>query len=171
VRIAITGKPRTGKTTLCERLFRMIKDDTDCDGFITKEKREHGRRVGFIFHELRSGEECWLSHVRNQSSIRVGKYGVYLENVDRMAEKLLEYRKREFVIIDEIGPMELKSVNFVRSVEKLMEGHNNLIFTIHLKSNHWLLQRIRNEFEVLIIDERNRDEMAYRLAEKILKRR
>jgi nucleoside-triphosphatase len=174
VRVAITGKPRTGKTTLCFKLYESLKDEFDCGGFVTFEVRETrggiSRRIGFRFHDLSTGEEMWLARVDHASSVTVGKYGVFVENIDRVSEKIFEYSKKEVFILDEVGPMELKSRKFVESVDDVIENSNSvLIFTIHLKSNHWLLRKIRSTFDVIVIDENNRDAIAYELKERLKK--
>jgi nucleoside-triphosphatase len=156
VRIAITGKPGCGKTTLCMRIFQRLKDEFKISGVVTREVREKGKRIGFLFHDLSTGEEIWLAHVENPSQTRVGKYGVYVENISIISNRL-KHRDAEVMIVDEIGPMELKSFDFVRAIEELLDGKKTLIFTIHLKSKHPLLERIRREFRVFYIDEKNRD--------------
>ncbi len=159
MKIAVTGRPGIGKTTLCLKVYGALKDSMDVRGFVTKEVRERGVRVGFKLVDLESGEEAWLAKVGFKSPVRVGKYGVILESIDRFAERIKSYGDADLVILDEVGPMELKSDRFVKAVEWLM-GRDNLLFTIHMKSQHPLLRRIRSEFEVIILTEDNRDEVA-----------
>jgi nucleoside-triphosphatase len=166
IRIAITGKPGCGKTTLCERIYQRI-EGIDCGGFITKEVRERGVRVGFKIVDLEKGDEKWLAHVRNPSKIRVGKYGVYLDGIDEIADRIASYTRKDLIIIDELGPMELKSKKFVNSIYELIDGDLNLIFTIHLKSKHPLLNKIRREFEVIEINKENREQMVEKILEKM----
>jgi nucleoside-triphosphatase len=158
VRIAITGKPGCGKTTLCLKIFQRLKGKLKISGVVTREVRERGRRIGFLFCDLSTGEEMWLAHVKNPSKIRVGKYGVYVENIGIISERLRN-RDAEVMIVDEIGPMELKSLDFVRAIEDLINEKKTLIFTIHLRAKHPLLERIRREFKVFYIDEKNRDDV------------
>jgi len=155
VKIAITGKPGSGKTTICERIFSELRGRAS--GVITREVREKGRRVGFIFYDLNDGEEIWLAHKDNPSPIRVGKYGVFVENIEKISEKLYRYMDVEVLIVDEVGPMELKSPSFIRVMEKVLERDKSTILTIHLRSKHPLLEKIRRKFRVFFIDERNRD--------------
>ncbi|AGK61279.1 putative nucleotide kinase [Archaeoglobus sulfaticallidus PM70-1] len=157
MKIAITGRPGSGKTTLCKRIFDSIKDEFDCGGFITKERREKGIRVGFLFHDLVTGEEFWLASVKSDSRIRVGKYGVILDNIEKISDRIKEYAKKEVLIIDEIGPMELKSRKFVEEVERVLHRDGTNIFTIHYRSNHSLIQKVRKSYQVFVIDEHNRD--------------
>jgi len=100
------------------------------------------------------------------SGIRVGKYGVMVESVDRFAERIGDYMDADLVIIDELGPMELKSEKFVRAVEGLMR-RDCLLFTIHLKARHPLLERVRREFKVYELTVENRDRIAEEIVEMI----
>ncbi len=165
MRVAVTGRPGVGKTTLCLKVFDALRDELDVKGFVTKEVRVSGRRVGFKLVDLVSGESLWLARVDAKSPVRVGRYGVLLESIDEFAERIESYRDADLIIIDEIGPMELKSRRFVEAVEGIVD-RDGLLFTIHLKSQHPLLRRIRSEFEVLTLTEENRD----RMVEEVVRR-
>lgn len=155
MKIAITGKPGIGKTTACLKVYEALKDKINIEGFITFEVREKGRRVGFKIRELKSSKESWLAKV-GDGKIKVGKYVVFVDAVDEISESITNY-DADLIIIDEIGPMELKSRKFIEAVEMLVNKDNNLLFSIHLKSNHPLLQKIRKSFKVFVLDEENRD--------------
>ncbi len=161
MKIAVTGRPGVGKTTLCMKVFKSLKD---VEGFVTLEVRERGRRIGFKLHDLKSGEELWLAKV-GEGYPRVGKYVVFLENLDRFARKISDYDGC-LIVIDEVGPMELKSDNFVRAMERLIESDKNLLVTVHYKSKHPLVERIKREFELYVIDEKNRDDVANEIINK-----
>lgn len=161
MKIAVTGRPGVGKTTLCMKVFKALKN---VEGFVTLEVREKGRRIGFKLHDLKSGEELWLAKV-GEGYPRVGKYVVFLENLDRFARKISDYDGC-LIVIDEVGPMELKSDNFVRAMERLIESDKNLLVTVHYKSKHPLVERIKREFELYVIDEKNRDDVANEIINK-----
>jgi len=156
VKVAVTGRPGVGKTTLCLKVHESLKDKMTVGGFITKEVRRDGVRVGFKLVDLSSGNEEWLARV-GEGKARVGKYAVNVEGLEEFLDSVRT--DADLVIIDEVGPMELKSRKFVRFVENLM-GRERLLFTIHLKSRHRLLDRIRREFKVYVIDESNRNRIA-----------
>ncbi len=159
MKIAVTGRPGIGKTTLCLKVYDALKDNLEIEGFVTREVRERGVRIGFKLIDLKSGEEAWLAKVGYRSPFKVGKYGVILESIDRFAERIEGYANADLIILDEIGPMELKSRKFVEAVEGILD-RDNLLFTIHLKSQHPLLKRIRSEFEVITLSEENRNAVA-----------
>ena len=167
VKIAVTGRPGIGKTTLCLKVYEALKDRLKIKGFVTKEVRERGVRIGFKIIDLESGDEAWLAKVGYKGKFRVGKYGVIVESIDRFAERIKSYADADLVILDEIGPMELKSEKFVEAVKSLL-NRENLLFTIHLKARHPLLDRIRSEFKVIELTEANRNKVAEEIVEMIV---
>ncbi len=166
MKIAVTGRPGIGKTTLCLKVYDALKDKLEIEGFVTREVREKGVRIGFKLIDLKSGEEAWLAKVGYKSPFKVGKYGVILESIDRFAERIEGYSNADLIILDEIGPMELKSRKFVEAVEGILD-RDDLLFTIHLKSHHPLLKRIRSEFEVITLSEENRNAVADEIVRRL----
>uniref|UniRef100_A0A7J2TIA3 Nucleoside-triphosphatase ENP88_01960 n=1 Tax=Archaeoglobus fulgidus TaxID=2234 RepID=A0A7J2TIA3_ARCFL len=156
MRIAITGRPGIGKTTLCLKVYESLKNKIKISGFITLEERSEGKRVGFKLVDLNSKEEAKLARV-GKGKVNVGKYEVLIESFENFLRKLK--LDGDLIIIDEIGPMELKSEKFVSIVNDLL-SKENLLFTIHYRFNHPLLNRIRKNFSIYIIDEKNRDAVA-----------
>ncbi len=153
MRTALTGRPGIGKTTLCLKVYQALKSKIKISGFITTEERDKGVRIGFKLIDLASNRSAQLAKV-GKGRVMVGKYEVLVENLDNFLRDL--EMDGDLVIIDEIGPMELKSKKFVSFVENLLE-RENLLFTIHYKTNHPLIEKIRNSFNVYVIDEKNRD--------------
>ncbi len=166
LRVAVTGRPGIGKTTLCIKVFEAVKDKLDVEGFVTREVRINRARVGFKIVDLKSGEEMWLARAGDFSPVKVGRYSVFVESVDAVARRIYDYDS-DLIIIDEIGPMELKSREFVGAIEDLISRDVNMLFTIHLKSKHGLLEKIRREFEVVVIDETNRDKASEVIIRKL----
>ncbi len=163
MKIAVTGKPGIGKTTLCLKVYQKLKDKIEVDGFITKEVRDRGIRIGFKIVDLKSGEEFWLAKV-GIGKVKVGKYVVFVENIDRFADKIREF-KGDLIIVDEVGPMELKSEKFIEAVNELVDSRENLLFTVHYKSKHWLVEKIRKNFKLYVLNEENRNKIADEIAD------
>jgi len=166
MKIAVTGRPGVGKTTLCLKVFNALKDVLNVKGFITVEVREKGVRVGFKIKDLVDNDELWLAKI-GVGKVKVGKYTVYVENIDKFAEKIRGYMDADLIILDEVGPMELKSQKFVDEVENLTR-RDNLLFSIHLKAQHPLLSKIRREFKVITLTESNRNIVAEKIINDIL---
>ena len=156
MKVAVTGRPGIGKTTLCLKVYDALKDKLSVAGFVTREVREGGRRIGFKLVNLSSGDETWLAKV-GEGKFKVGKYVVFVENLDRFLDSV--NIESDFIIIDEVGPMELKSKRFVEFMDRVLE-RDNVLVTIHYKSKHRLVEKIRGAFKVYTIDETNRNAVA-----------
>ena len=165
LRIGLTGKPRTGKSTIVRKVIERSKaEGVLVGGMLTADLREHGRRVGFAIEDIRTGETGILAHV--QLSTRgptVGKYTVNLMDLDGIgARSISEATIRpeiELIFIDEIGTMELKSRSFIEAVERALASEKHLVVTVHQRSTHELVHRIRETFEIVEVTEANRDEL------------
>jgi nucleoside-triphosphatase len=129
-RLLIEARPGAGKTTALGRLAERLKDDgVALSGFLTREMREGGRRVGFEI-ETFDGERGLLAHVDIDGPPRVGRYGVDLEEFERLALPSLE-APGSVVVIDELGKMELASERFREAVLGLFEGDAPIVATVH----------------------------------------
>ncbi|WP_456478793.1 NTPase [Geoglobus ahangari] len=165
MRVAITGRPGVGKTTACLKIYERLRGKKDIRGFVTREVREKGVRVGFEIVELTTNETYVLAR-KGDGYPRVGKYRVFVENLEIVASRIAGYANADLVILDEVGPMELKSRSFVDAVERLLDSHENLLLTVHYRSTHPLVLRIKREFEVVELTPENRD----RIVEEVLER-
>jgi nucleoside-triphosphatase len=114
--LLLTGAPGCGKTTVVRRLIDRLGDPR-LRGFFTQELRAHGQRVGFEAVGL-SGQRAVLAHVRSRSKLRVGRYGVELEQLRPLVEAELGAPAEavDAFIVDEIGKMELLCPAFVEAV-------------------------------------------------------
>jgi len=169
MKVAITGRPGIGKTTACLKIYEALKDKYTIRGFVTKEIRRNRERIGFEIIELESGRKLKLAE-KGEGYPRVGKYRVFVKNLDEIARKIPEYQA-DLIIIDEVGPMELKSSLFVKNIEMLIRSDRNVILTIHYKLRHPLLDEIRSLFEVIRLDLNNRDRVVEDVVRRLDKRR
>jgi|YelNatPaOPRAMG01_1025707.scaffolds.fasta_scaffold30654_5 nucleoside-triphosphatase len=143
--LLLTGLPGSGKTTVILSTFEILKRrGISVDGFVTQEVKEGGRRIGFKAVDLTSGDSCWLAKVGVEGKNRVGKYTVLLQEFEGLFVRVFNRAERaaSVVVVDEIGPMELKSRLFLPVLkEKLVKG-KILLATMHrslLTSAHDLL--------------------------------
>lgn len=166
LRIAVTGSPGVGKSTVVAKVTEKLADHPGfkIEGIQTTEIRKEGHREGFSIRNLATGETGNLSHIKGRGP-GFGKYHVNLEDLERIgANAIRNALSCDLVVIDEIGPMELISGAFVAAVGEILESDKPILAVLHHSSRHPLAQRIRKEFEVLTVDAENRNE----LPEKIL---
>ncbi|HID04569.1 MAG TPA: NTPase [Candidatus Caldiarchaeum subterraneum] len=160
--IALTGRPGVGKTTAVMRVADALKPQgVKVGGIYTKEVRRGGARVGFDVIDILTGESSILARVGSTGGPRVGKYVVYVEELESKGVKAIERALEtcDVVVVDEIGPMELKSSLFVKTVERLMHVDKPVVATVHLKARDPLVVRVKARAgkDLITLDENNRD--------------
>jgi len=132
----LTGRPGTGKTSLIKQALAEMKGNAG--GFYTEEMRSQGVRQGFRLVTL-DGQSAVLAHIDIRSQYRVSKYGVNIDNLDRVGVFALQQAAEQcdLVVIDEIGKMELFSTKFRQAVLDIIDGGKKLLGTIMLNPNLW----------------------------------
>ena len=132
----LTGRPGTGKTSLIKQAVAKMRGKAG--GFYTEEIRSGGIREGFRLVTL-DGQEATLAHVNIHSPYRVSKYGVDIDNLDRVGVPALRraVQQCDLVVIDEIGKMELFSFDFRDAVLQIIGSGKRVLGTIMLNANPW----------------------------------
>jgi len=156
----ITGRPGSGKTTLVRTVVEALR--APAGGFYTREVRgPGGRRTGFDIVTL-DGATATLADVALDSPHRVGRYGVDVEAVERVAVPALEaaIEGGRLVVIDEIGKMELLSPKFQRAVIEAVRRHRVLFGTI-MEASHPFADEIKAQPDVIVheLREDNRERL------------
>ncbi|NQE05868.1 hypothetical protein C5S32_08355 [ANME-1 cluster archaeon GoMg1] len=168
IRIGITGKPRIGKSTIIKAVITRLKAECIAvGGMLTSDIWEGGVRVGFFLEDINTGEIGILAHVHHRQTgpkVKVGKYTVNLTDLDSIGansiKNALTHPDPIIIIVDEIGPMELKSKQFIEAVEEAIESGKSMLVSVHQRSEHELVKRVKEEFEMFEVTQENRDEMA-----------
>jgi nucleoside-triphosphatase len=134
--ILLTGRPRVGKTTIIKDVVRRLPGQAG--GFYTEEMRERGRRQGFKIVTL-DGREGVLAHVDIESRMRVSKYGVNLADLEDIGVAAIReaIAEKDYVVIDEIGKMELFSRTFRDAVWEAIYSNKPVLGTITLSFHPW----------------------------------
>src|SRR5437870_9964144 len=123
-RVLLTGRPGSGKTTLIKRVLNKLPHRFG--GFYTEEIRDHGTRVGFKVVALEGGEAVF-AHVDFPATAgpeRLGKYGLDLSALEAVGVNAIReaVQAKRLIVIDEIGPMEIRSVAFRGAVSEALDS-------------------------------------------------
>jgi nucleoside-triphosphatase len=148
----ITGPPRCGKTTLIMRLSQDSSLSHKIGGFITEEFREKGQRLGFKIITLPDKKEGLLARKGYSSAYRVGKYGVNVQDFEKIGCSSLEaaLHSGKFIVIDEIGKMELFSEKFKTYLYQALEAPQKMLATI-METKNEFADRIKKRKDVRVI--------------------
>src|SRR5437660_894462 len=134
-KVLLTGRPGCGKTTLIKRVVKNLSQRAA--GFYTEEIRDRGIRVGFKIVTL-DGDEGVLAHVDFPAAAgpeRLGRYKLDFPALETVGVKAVREaaRARQLVVIDEIGPMEIRSAMFRDTVNEVLESEVPLLATIFVR--------------------------------------
>jgi len=159
-KILVTAKPRTGKSTLISKIVSELGIN-NCGGFYTEEIRVDGERTGFMIKTL-DGKKGLLASTNIISDIKVSRYGVDINTFEQLCLPSIEEAllNKKFIIIDEIGPMQLYSEKYKELLMKVLKSDKTLIGTIFFDSHPWIDEfKKNNEIELIELTMENRDNM------------
>ena len=169
----ITGPPGSGKTSVVERVMSILREQgLRAGGIYCPEIREGGIRVGFKIIDIMTGEERILAHVNQPAGPQVSKYRVNVGNVDELSESAINraLNAADFLIVDEIAPMEICSEGFKRAVLAALDSPKPVIAVIHQRTTTGFIGKIKARGDVQIFEvKRARADLPEQLADAVLK--
>lgn len=139
MRVFITGPAGVGKTTLVERVAKEVERwGYIVGGMITREVKRNRRRIGFKIITLDTSKEGTLASLRGTShlpGVPFGKYVVHVYELERIGVSAIRRAlvEADLIVIDEIGPMEYKSDEFVKVIGEVLKSEKPLLAVVHRK--------------------------------------
>ncbi|MCE4614133.1 MAG: nucleoside-triphosphatase [Desulfurococcales archaeon] len=160
-RIGLTGPPGSGKTTIVKKAVSLLTSrGCEVTGFYTPEVRVGGQRLGFQIEDIETGRKVWLAKRNIGSRFRVGSYGVLMEAGAFMHEILARSLDSDFIVIDEIGPMELVFSSVEMEMKRILAIAERFLVVYHrrLRNSHpEIFNLIKSKGKTFWIDKDNRD--------------
>jgi nucleoside-triphosphatase len=170
--IVLTGAPGVGKTTALIHVARALKErGVKVGGIVSRELRTNNNmRIGFEFIDLTTNDRNVLASITGNGP-KAGKYFVNVTGCRFAAERLMNaVRNSDVIICDEIGPMELKSREFIDAGKNLLDVDKKVIVVVvHQKLQHLLIDEFRNKSSLLInLDLENREKVNEILLDRLI---
>jgi len=167
----VTGPPGIGKSTLVAKVVYAVRSRGHAvGGCLTKEVRVGRERTGFMLIDLLSGNEAELASVKGLGP-RVGRYRVNIRNLSGLgASSLLRAADlADFIVIDEVGPMELTSPEFRKGVSACLTTGKPMLIVLHESMKDPLMTEINEQTnkELLELTLHNREKIANELPTEI----
>lgn len=156
--ILITGKPRSGKSTLLEHAVERIEPKV---GILVKELRENGERIAFemVTHQNNRAIFC---DTRVETPHKIGRYFFNLPNLEAMLPSVSHFEHNDFLYLDEIGQMQLLSAKFKDLTLKFLDSSNTCLATISYIYEDDFTRMVKERKDVILVEitEENREEKA-----------
>jgi len=171
LKIVITGRPGSGKSTVLRKVIEKLKSlGLTVGGIVCPDVRDsQGKRIGFKIINVLTGEEGWLAKAYEQGYPRIGKYKVHVEEAERIGVKALDeaLEKADIIVIDEIGPMELLISKLRMKFIEVLKSTKPTIVIAHYRLNDREILKLLSgslKFEVNLA---NRDNLPTVITDKI----
>lgn len=169
----LTGPPGIGKSTVVSRVIYLVRTKGYAvGGCLTKERRSGRERTGFTIVDLMSGLEATLASSQSSLGPRVGRYRVDVKGLAEVGASALMHAATgaEFIVIDELGPMELTSPEFKNAAEACFNSGRPILAVVHYTMKDPLIDHLRalQNKQLVEVTLENRDGLAVRLAGEIL---
>ncbi len=120
--IIISGNIQQGKTTFVRKVIHRLKrQNIDIGGFMSNVEYHADKRVGYTLEDIKSGAKVQLCSIIEDFNWK--KQGKFFFNPDAIEKgnKILNFENSipELIIIDEIGPLEVKSGGWSPAIQKI----------------------------------------------------
>jgi nucleoside-triphosphatase len=172
INFLVTGRPGCGKTSVIERVMKLLEEKGfQAGGIFCPELREGGIRVGFKIIDIMDRKERMLAHVNQREGPQVSKYRVNVAAVDELSERAIgrALSEADFIIIDEIAPMEIHSPGFRRAVRAALGSSKPLLAAIHQRTVSGFIGEVKSrpDTKLFEITRENFSKLPIELAELI----
>lgn len=120
--IIISGERQQGKTAFLQELVRKLKEsNVEVTGFFAAGVHEGSKRIGFDLVDVKSGNSWPLCREKETT----GSYHRFQFNEETLARgnrilDIAELGEAKLVVIDEVGPIEMKNGGWAQAIGKLL---------------------------------------------------
>jgi nucleoside-triphosphatase THEP1 len=125
---AVTGNIHQGKTQFTEQLVdRLKKEKIIVKGFLAKGKFENNIRTEFFIQDIQSGQNEKLCTIKAGTNPGKTDRFLFLENGLNFGCEILDAKSispEEIIVIDEVGPYELKGLGWSNALELLLKKND-----------------------------------------------
>ena len=112
-----------------------------------------------------------MAHVDRDEGPQVGTYRVNVAAIDAVCSTAFPraFEDAEFLVVDEIAPMEVYSDEFIKQVRRALDADLPLVAAIHYHSTEGFIGEVkgRHDTEMVEVTPANRDELPITIREQL----
>lgn len=132
--VIITGNVKSGKSSFLQNIINQcIENNLKPSGILSTAIIEQNKHKGYMLIDLITNQKIILSTTQpNNELIKVGKYFIYPQSL-QLGKKWLDLnyiQQADFVVIDEIGPWELKHQGWATSLNQIVRYYNKPLILV-----------------------------------------
>lgn len=148
----IVGKKGAGKTSLAGQITEILKNkELQVAGLLAPAFFEAGERCGYLVRNIENGKETPLC--KRTTDIKENMPGNYVFDPEgiRYGEQWLseiDHEQKDLVVIDELGPFELKGMGWDPALLTLMEQYKGPMLWVVREA---LTEEITNKYGVVVL--------------------
>jgi molybdopterin-guanine dinucleotide biosynthesis protein A len=157
VRLLVVGESGSGKTSWCrEYIKRRRESGSSVGGILSPSIEKQGQRVGSNALDLLTGQEvpfAWLSGYRSfKRGEVVGDYTISRNGIIFACDSIKRAveSRCDLVVIDEVGPLELRGKGLMPAVKLALASAVNALIVVR-SSLKETLQRQFPEYEFVVV--------------------
>jgi nucleoside-triphosphatase THEP1 len=127
--VIITSEINSGKTQTLEKISNALKaKNISVGGFLSIAEFEKGKKVSYHLKNIATDEEVPIATQRKfDTSITIGKYFFYEHAFDKANDWLTDTRQLNVIIIDEVGPLEMRGGGFYELLTNLFQDFKGVL--------------------------------------------
>jgi nucleoside-triphosphatase THEP1 len=148
--ILITGPSRSGKTKLLESIVSEKMDSPELFFAVSPSLGERNKRLGFAVKFTGGAKPITFATRKGGESEYSIDSGVWAEILPKLEEAL---RRRQVIVLDEIGPIQLRTPDFEKFVWSVIEDVEATLFATIADDDslHGILRRLKNHHRTTVL--------------------
>jgi nucleoside-triphosphatase len=161
MRILLTGRPGSGKTTMCSRVLEIARErGLACCGVITHQSGRGKEAASLIVEDLSTRETRILAKKRRDLDGGEGVIScsfIFDRGSIEFGKKALE-RGGDLLVIDEVGNLEINGEGFTNAIDAFSSKENSIL-AVRSELSEIISQRLKCSFREIRIEEKTRDDL------------
>lgn len=145
--VILAGGMNTGKTTAVRDLVSQLqREKVDVGGFCSPGIWREGQKVGYTLHDFHSSNDIPLATWQDGTrGIRQGRFLFLDEGLRGGREALERSMSSSVIVLDEIGPLELRGEGFAKALERIVSTYGGVSLLVVRNS---LVESVIHQFRL-----------------------